>query len=293
MATVVTKPITILHYEDSPTYRDSFKTIAQANRIIVDAVDNVDLLLEKLEEDPRKHKFVVLDARAFLHEGQTSGSESEVNLIKIFLEIDKIAKAQGRIIPFCINTGFADVKLSHAGVVPCEIFEKGDELNLLKYIWESYNGLDDSKLRKQHPGCFEFADTYFDLPNLALLTELLKGDSFESNDIAKRVINLSSLRRLNEHIMDILYIKHLHSPSGVIKSSASRANDIFFHINDSKRVPPEIHGAWTSIYKVASNFGSHTPEEAYKISDYPSANTIIMLTFGLLNIIDWANNLLK
>lgn len=293
MATTTTKPITILHYEDTPSYRDSFKGIAQANRIIVDAVDNVDLLIEKLEEDHRKHKFVVLDARAFLHEGQKTGSESEANLIKIFREIERISNKQQRVIPYCINTGFADVKVSHSEVVNCKIFEKGNEQELINYIWEAYNSSREAILRKNYPDCFEFADAYFDEPNLAILSEILKGDTFKSNSIAIRVMVLATLRRLNEHLMDVIFEKYLNSLFGVIRSKASRANDIFYYIKDKEDVPTQIVGGTINLYKIASEYGSHTPEDAQKIDDYPSNNTIISLTYSFLETVNWAKKLLK
>jgi len=292
MATI-TKPITILHYEDTPSYRDSFKGMAQANRIIVDAVDNVDLLIEKLEEDHKKHKFVVLDARAFLHEGQKAGSESEANLIKIFRELERISYEQQRFLPYCINTGFADVKVSHSEVVNCKIFEKGNEQDLINYIWETYNNSSDAIVRKNYPECFEFADQYFDEPSLAILTEILKGDNFKTNSIANRVMVLATLRRLNEHLIDILFDQYLNSSSGIINSRAGRTKDIFYHIMENEAVPAQIDSGFKSLYRITSEYGSHTPEDAQKILDYPSNHTMVALTYNFLDIVSWAKNLLK
>lgn len=293
MATTITKPITILHYEDSPSYRDSFKGIAQANRIIVDSVDNADLLIEKLDDDHKKHKFVVLDARAYLHEGQTSGSESEANLIKIFREIERISNDQQRFIPYCINTGFADLKVSHGEVVDCKIFEKGNEQELMNHIWETYNNSNDAILRKKYPECFEFADAHFEPSNLGILTSILTDDSFTSNNIASRVMVLASLRRLNEHLMDILFDKHLHRPSNVIRNDASRANDIFNHIKINEGMPSQISGSIINLYKITSNFGNHNPTKPQDIAAYPSSNTIISLTYSFFDILNWANTLLN
>ncbi|SEO65305.1 hypothetical protein SAMN05192574_110137 [Mucilaginibacter gossypiicola] len=292
MATII-KPITILHYEDSPSYRDSFKGIAQANRIIVDAVDNVDLLIEKLEEDHKKHKFVVLDARAFLHEGQKTGSESEANLIKIFREIERISNEQQRFLPYCINTGFADVKVSHSEVVNCEIFEKGNEQALINFIWDTYNNSTEAVLRKNYPDCFEFADAYFDEPNLAILSEILKGDTFKSDSIATRVMVLASLRRLNEHLMDVVFDKYLNNSSGIIQKNSSRSSDVFNYINDKEGILPHIYYPAINLYKVTSNFGSHSPEDAQKIADYPSSNTTISLIHNFLDLVTWAKKLIN
>lgn len=290
---MISKPINILLYEDNPGYRDSFKLAAQKERIITEAYDNADNILEVLEENPRKHKFVVLDARAYLHEGQSQGTESEANLHKIFREIERIGKKQDRIIQYCINTGFAEVKLQYQEVLPCRIFEKGQETELFKYIWDSYNNTDGAIVRHDYPDMFAFVDAYFDDPNTEVLTALLLKKNYESNSIAARVSNLASLRRLVEHAMDIIFANYLNSQPGVVKSQATRVKDIINHLNNNNDVPPHVFGAVINTMKTASNFGSHTPDQAAEIDDYPSNNSIIGLTFGYFDIISWAIKLLR
>jgi hypothetical protein len=287
------KPLNILLYEDNAGYRDSFKLAAQRKRIITESFDNVDTILEALEGNPRKHKFVVLDARAYLHEGQSQGTESEANLHKIFREIQRIAKDQDRVIPYCINTGFAEIKLQYQEVLSCPIFEKGDEENLFKFIWESYNNTDAAKLRTDYPQVFEFADSFFDDPNMEILSSILHNKKYESNGIVDRVENLSKLRRLFEHTMDIVFSDYLNQQNGIIRNRASRGSDILNHLNQNGIVPPQIFGAGVNIQKVSSNYGSHTPEQASNIADYPSSNSVIGLTFGFFEIISWTKKLLQ
>jgi hypothetical protein len=287
------KPINILLYEDNQSYRDSFKLKAQQNRILVDATDNVDELLETLEDNPRKHKFVVLDARAYLHEGQAQGTESEANLHKIFRQIEKIARKQDRVIPFCINTGFAEIKLQYQEVIECPIYEKGNEDQLLQYIWDSYNDTDGAKLRLNYPDLFEFADSYFDDADLEVLFNLLHKNKFESNSIVDRISSLSNLRRLIEHTMDIVFRVHLNNQVGIIRSRSSRASDLINFLNNNGAVPTHIFGNVLNILKTASNYGSHTPEQASKIADYPSNNSIVSLTYGFFEIAQWAKKLVN
>jgi hypothetical protein len=289
----IIKPINILLYEDNPGYRDSFKLAAQKQRIITDAYDNVDNLLEALEDDPRKHKFVVLDARAYLHEGQAHGTESEANLHKIFREIDRIGKMQDRIIPFCINTGFAEIKLQYQEVVQCRIFEKGQENELFQFIWESYKNTDAAILRMNYPDVFEFADAYFENADMEILSSLLLNQRYESNKISDKINNLSNLRRLIEHTMDIIFDRHLAKQSGIVRKNSTRASDIINHLNGHGVVPTHVFGTIVNILKTASNFGSHTPEQATLISDYPSNNLIKGLTYGYFDVIDWAKKLLS
>lgn len=286
------KPIHILLYEDNPGYRDSFKLAAQKERIITEAFDNVDNTLEALEENPRKHQFVVLDARAYLHEGQSEGTESEANLHKIFREIQKIEKKQDRIIPYCINTGFAEVKLQYREVLPCRIFEKGEETALFQHIWESYDSSDVAKLRSEYPDVFEFADRYFDEVNNEVLGSLLKNKNYESNHTATKVNNLSSLRRLTEHTMDIIYNRYLNQQGGIIRGRATRASDVINFLNNQGLTPSQVSGAVINILKTASNYGSHTPEQAEQIAGYPTNNSIIGLTFGFFETINWTKKIL-
>lgn len=289
---VIIKPINILLYEDNPGYRDSFKLAAQKQRIITDTFDNVDNLLETLEGNPRKHKFVVLDARAYLHEGQTQGTESEANLHKIFREITRIGKEQDRIIPYCINTGFAEVRLQYQEVLECRVFEKGHENDLFQYIWESYNNTDSAKLRVAYPQIFEFVDIFFDHADMETLSSLLLNNKYESNAIVDRINNLTNLRRLIEHTMDIIFDQYLGRQGGIVSSKASRSSDIINHLNRIGVVPPQVFGAIVNILRTASSFGSHTPEQATLIVDYPSNNSIKGLTYGFFEVIGWVKKLL-
>jgi hypothetical protein len=287
------KPINILMYEDNVPYSESFKLKAQQKRILVDVTNNVDNLLEALEASPRKHKFVVLDARAYLHEGQIQGTESEANLHKIFKQIDRIAKIQDRVIPYCVNTGFAEIKLQYNEVLECPIYEKGQEEELIDFIWHTYNESGGAKLRQDFPEPFDFADSYFDDADLEVLSKLLHNNAYKSERIADRIDNLTRLRRLVEHTMDIVFNHHLNQQPGVIRNRSSRASDIINHLNGLGVVPPQIFGSVVNILKTASSFGSHTPEQAEKIQDYPTSNSILSLTFGLFEIFIWAKKLLN
>lgn len=282
------KPLHILLYEDNQAYTDSFKLKAQKNRILVDAVNNVDSLFERLEVNPKKYQFIVLDARAFLREGQTSGTESEANLIRIFRDLPKIEAKLGRPIPHAINTGFADVKLSHEKVLECPIFDKGDEERLIKHIWDTFNNSEIGKIKSNFPEFIDFADAYFDVANYEVLVSLLKDDNFSSPAIGKRVTNLAMLRRVTECIMDIVHVEFLDSIGEAVNSRATRLNDIADYLNRREDIPTHIYGIIINIRKTANQYGSHTPEEAERIVDYPSHNVIRGYVWGLTDVIIWA-----
>jgi hypothetical protein len=285
----MTKPINILLLDDKKDYREGFKTRAQQQRILVDAVDNLESLLELLEENRKKYQFVVLDARAFAKEGQHEGSEHESQLFKAFREIKRIEQKYCRYIPFCVNTGFADLKLQYnEEIIGCKVFEKGKEDDLLKYIIEMYNNTDEAKIKSAKPEIFDFTDKYFDDVNNNILLALLKNNSFQANDIAVRVSNLASLRRICEHLADILFDKHLGSPSGLINSKSSRTFDVFSHYKSSGNLPTQVNGAVLNLLTTTSNYGSHNPQQATKLTDYPSSDSITGLTYGLFEAIRWA-----
>jgi hypothetical protein len=287
------KPIDILLYEDKKEYADSFKLIAAKSRIIVHEVNNADSLLETLDENPRKHKFVVLDAKAFLHEGQTAGTESEAPLHKIFREIKRIEAKQKRIIPYCINTGFSEFRLQHAEVLDCPIFEKGNETELLTHVWDTYNNTEQAKLRKDYPDVFEFADQYFDDADAEVLTSLLLHKKYESEQIADIISSLAALRRLCEHSMDIIFSTYLGNQEGIIRNRSSRASDIVNYLNGQSRIPTQIFGTVVNILKTGSNYGSHTPEQATAVADYPGKNTVVGLVHSYFEVAKWCTKLLR
>lgn len=282
------KPITILHYEDKPEYAESFKARAQAQRIIVKKVDNVEDLLAQLNDNPTKYKYVVLDARAFRYEGQAAGTESETYLTKVFVEIERIRKAHDVLLPCCINTGFADLKMKLADTVECPIYDKGDEEKLFADIWDSYNNSQDAILRVHYPEVFDIADSYFDGAAIALLAMLLTNEKYQSTSIGDRVDNLARLRRTMEHLMDKLHSEYLGGAAGIVHSPATRAKDILHYLRGVEHVPIHIFGFAINLLSTASNYGSHNPAEAAAIADYPSGNALKSLTEGMFEVFAWA-----
>lgn len=290
MSTEQAKPIRILLYEDKPDYAASFRLLAQKSRVITEQVDNVDDLLERLKTKPSRYQFLVLDARAYNQEGQQEGTEDEVNLFRIFRELQQLEYEQKLHIPHCINTGFADINLRLGGnVVKCPIFEKGDEQSLLKHIWDTYNDSDHAKIRFAHPEIFGFVDAHFAQADLEVVSNLFKNDKYTSFRIEDRIASLSALRRCAEHLADLLYDGYLGSSPGIIKTQASRLGDVVQYLSDQKDIPVHVHSNLTAIRKIASAYGSHTPQAANAIADYPTHNTIIGLALGLADTFAWAS----
>jgi len=285
------KPINVLLYEDKPDYAGSFKTSAQKQRIIVKIVDNGDELLEVLRDTPRKYQFVVLDARAFMHEGQQSGTEDEMNLLPIIRDLDKFKQEQQVTLPYCINTGFADLKLRLANKVNCPVFEKGNEDKLIQHIWDEYMKTDDAKLLMSHPEIFGLAIDHFDAASYAVLSGLFQNGQHLASGIAERVNNLSSLRRTVEHLMDLVHGNYLGNAVS-ISSAGNRLGEITRFLNDKNDIPVHIFSTITSIRKIAGNYGSHTPNKQKEIDAYPSGELIGGLATSLKDVFIWAKKLI-
>lgn len=285
------KPINVLLYEDKPDYAGSFKTVAQKQRIIVKSVDNGDELLEILKDNPRKYQFVVLDARAYMHEGQAEGTEDEMNLLPIMRDLNELKQKQQIALPYCINTGFADLKLRLSNKVNCPIFEKGNEIELINHIWEEYMKSGDAKLLLAYPEIFELAIENFDDAAYAVISGLFADKKYLASDIACRVNNLSALRRTTEHLMDLINQNYLGN-STPISSPGSRLKEITMFLNDKGDIPVHVFSTITSIRKIAGYFGSHTPNNSEEIEAYPSGELIGGLAMSLKDAFLWAKKII-
>jgi hypothetical protein len=290
--TKLVKPLKVLLYEDKDDYAQSFKTNAQRHRIIVERVDNVDDLLERLEENLKKYHYVILDARAYRHEGQQAGTEHEIYLAKIFQELERLQHKHQTKIFYCINTGFADLKLKIADTVDCPIFEKGEEDKLFAKIIEDYHRTEEAGIDFKFPEIFQFASIYFSAADLEVLYDLFKKEKYCSTAIADRVSNLSNLRRITEHLIDIIHVRYLNGQP-VPSSPGVRLREITDYLNGNNEIPTHIYGIITNIRKTASNYASHTPEQASKIGDYPDANIIEGYAKGLTAVFSWAQSKLN
>lgn len=283
----ISKPISVLLYEDIKVYSDSFKTKARAARIIVNDVDNVEDLMTQVSSNLRKYSFLVLDARAFLKKGQKPGSENEMNIFKIF-DFMKDLNSKGFYIPYCINTGFADVKTQLNNMeVPCEIFEKGNEENLFNFIWDKHNNSDVGKLLAIFPEIFNLAQLHFDDVNFQIIKDLFANDKFKSARIVDRVANLQALRRTTEHLFDIIHQEYLNGTL-IPRTSGSRLGDISKYLYDNNDIPNHLYSFLITVRKVCSEFGSHTPEVAIALPDYPSEFFFYGLAMALNDLYSWA-----
>ncbi len=288
------RPIKVLLYEDKQDYKEAFINKARKARIITDHVDNVDDLFEKIESQPKKYQHLVLDARAYLHEGQQEGTEDEMNLLAILSKLQKLKYEHGIIIPYSINTGFSDLGLRLGQQVDCPIFEKGNETEkLFPHIWTEFEKTESAQLLFEYPEIFGLAFDRFDNVEVDVLSNLFKHKLFTAASISTRVNNLANLRRIMEHLMDVIHRDYLGSAPGIITSPGSRLREITEHIKDQEHFPPHIYGTITGIRKTASEFGSHTPSTPQEIEGYPSSDYITGLAISLKDVFRWAKTKLN
>jgi len=287
------KPIKILLYEDNLVYCEAFKLMARKERIITEHVTNVDDLLDRVKESPKKYQFLVLDARAYMHEDEKEGQEDEMNLITIMQELGKLKYEQGILIPYCINTGFADLKLRMGAKVDCTIFEKGKEKELFDFIWETFAKTELSKLLHLHPAIFDVVFDHFDDADYEVIADMFLHEKYKREQIPDRIDNLNKLRRISEHLMDLVHDRYLGYDPTIVTSPGSRLREIANHLNGNNDIPIHVYGTITSIRKTAGAYGSHTPEQATAMAEYPSGDYIAGLAMSLKDVFAWAKTKLN
>lgn len=294
MTEIKQKPINILLLEDVDVYRGSFKTLAQKERIIVKDFDNVEDILGEIRNYPKKYQFLVLDARAYMQEGQKEGTEDEMNLVRLLTELRDLKHNYGIHIPYCINTGFSDLKLRlRQIVVDCPIFEKGNEKDLFAHIWDTYSKSDRAKLINAYPGIFGFVFDVFADVEAETIADLFIGDKFKSKLVPTRKNNLNCLRGTAEHLIDILHRDFLNGAPNIISTPGRRLGEVADHIWNNQDMPVHVYSVLTAIRKVAGEYGAHNPQTPQQENEYPSEDYITGLALSLRDVFSWAETKLK
>lgn len=293
MTDVKQKPINILLLEDVDVYRGSFKTLAQKERIIVKDFDNVEDILGEIRLNHKTYQFLVLDARAYMQEGQKEGTEDEMNLLRLLTELNDLKYKSGIDIPYCINTGFSDLKLRLGSTVDCPIFEKGNEKALFAHIWDTYSKSDRAKLLNGYPYIFDFVFDRFGDVEAETIADMFTGEKFRAKPIATRKNNLNCLRSTAEHLIDILHKDFLNNQAGIITTQGRRLGEITDYLKNQADMPPHIYSTLTAIRKVAGQYGAHNPANSQLEEEYPSEDFITGLTLSLRDVFSWAKTKLN
>lgn len=146
-------PISVLLFDDKLDYCRQLRLSARNCNIDITYKHSWDNALEELAENHSKYKFVVLDAKSFLREDQTEGTESIDSVIRAMTDIRKLEGQVEHPIPFCINTGYAEYAETFKATT--RVFEKGSDTDkLFKYITDEVNKLPETKVKNDFARVF-------------------------------------------------------------------------------------------------------------------------------------------
>lgn len=287
-------PVQIVLIDDKADFRLSFKSDASRYRLLVKDFNNLQSAVEFLEED-KKTKFVVLDAKCFITEGQVEGEEDDVNfLMRAPLKIKEIAVRQERVIPFCIYTGYTEHKNLYD---ICPVFEKGkDSERLYEYIISEILKEEEYLVRNEYRKYFEdlefckFSKSYQDdFLNCCLRVSKMKDMSYKSTLRDFRPILEGLFFHLNEnfpHILDgNLFEGKDANLSGIITRMGGNQyynKEINKRVYNTKPVMPQHIYELTFFYKnYTSSLAMHYSE------DKVNRNVVLILFHSLLEILSW------
>jgi hypothetical protein len=288
------KAVQIVLIDDKADFRTAFKLDATRHRLIVKDFSNLQSAVEFLEED-KSAKFVVLDAKCFISEGQVEGEEDDRSfLMRAPLRIKEIAARQERVIPFCIYTGYTENKNLHD---ICPVFEKGkDSERLYDYIIREILKEEEYLVRNEYRRYFEelefckFSKSYQDdFLNCCLRVSKMKDMSYKSTLRDFRPILEGLFFHINENFPHILESNLFEGKeanlSGIIKRMGG--NQYYDKENkksvfNSRPVMPQHIYELTLFYKnYTSSLAMHYSEEKV------NRNVVLILFNSLLEILCW------
>jgi hypothetical protein len=283
------KPINVMLVDDTESYCIELAGAARKHRILIQYYDNLETAMEVLSTNP-KFKFVIFDGKCFLKEGQKTGEPDFRFVIGAMLSINKIQQKLQKNIPYCINTGYVEnVEQIQEQAKVFSKSKENDQEKMFSYIWEQFNSSIHGQVKHEYPLVYDFADTYFEADNLDLLISLVSDNNFLKKDAVAINDNLTRLRKINEHLMDIYCDQILIcDPLSIANNAGKRTIQIAQHIYDNENTMPDfILGQIKTIYYTCSSHGAHNTD-GYK----PTNNTVASLTYGLIDIILWMNTIM-
>lgn len=207
----INKPIQVLFLDDESDIRSSMQADAAKKRIILKCFSSLEEGLNELNKN-WSIRFVILDAKGFIHPNQVKGTENDSFALRAHRELDKIIKTQNRYLPYCFFTGHSDLRSTYADVDDFVVFDKnatGVREKLFDHIWNSFHNSEEGMMRNKFSELFEATDLINHSDATKGLISLLK--CIESNDYGSMITNLkgtfSEVRSLQELIYKALNIK--------------------------------------------------------------------------------------
>ncbi len=286
------KPIRVLIIDDDADYTKQLTIPAAKRQILLKSATNWQQGFDIIKGD-NLIRFIILDARCFINETQVAGTESERFLITAIDELKEWQRSNGRFIPFCINTGYADSKkmFDHQ----YNVFSKDDNVEvLLNYVWDEYQKSGIGQFSSQYPEPFEFVSDYFTQENKEVISALFNNNKFLKTGQKDRIDNLGDLRRLYEHFWDIMHIDYLERDINEFPSSDGKRTAKIKDAVNAKITIPKIISNWAdNLYFAASKYGDHNPVDDRQLKLLPSNYAVASFCYGLLDALNWGDHLIK
>ena len=286
------KPIRVLIIDDDADYTKQLTIPAAKRQILLKSATNWQQGFDIIKGD-NLIRFIILDARCFINETQVAGTESERFLITAIDELKEWQRSNGRFIPFCINTGYADSKKMFDQQY--NVFSKDDNFEvLLNYVWDEYQKSGIGQFSSQYPEPFEFVSDYFTQENKEVISALFNNNKFLKTGQKDRIDNLGDLRRLYEHFWDIMHIDYLERDINEFPSSDGKRTAKIKDAVNAKITIPKIISNWAdNLYFAASKYGDHNPVDDRQLKLLPSNYAVASFCYGLLDALNWGDHLIK
>ena len=272
------KPIKALIIDDSTDYTRELTLKAAGRQIILRSSTNWQQGFDLIKAD-KQLQFVILDARCYITETQETGTESERFLVKAIRELEAWMRENNKYIPFCINTGYSDLKHIFEGEY--RLFSKDDNSDtLFEYIWNEYHKSLNGQFSINFPEPALFTEQFFTEENKEKIALLFQNDRFMKPGVEDRRKNLADIRVISEHFWDILAVEYLNEDLKKFKDEPSKRTGLYIYkINngDEKKIPEFIYYWSRTLFDLSSEYAMHNSIGDQTLEQFPTKYLITSL----------------
>jgi hypothetical protein len=269
--------------------------LAQSYNIELICRDNWTDAQKELEDNWNEVAGIILDFKGKRTSASRSHDKSHLTMAIGWL---REQKSKRKYFPVYIYTGFAEEAIE---IYPIDELIRGvydkDRHNFRYVVQEIIKDIEITriiKLEVKYPEPYQMVKEFFSEPNKEFFIKLFINDNFLSTTIEQRIENLINLRRLHEHLWDIICEHYLFKDlDDFIAEPGKRTKQIRELVNgDAKIIPSFIYSWSNNLYNLASSYGDHNPINDPKFDNLPSIFVIANLCYGLLEAMVWCNQLI-
>lgn len=289
MTTKTARIFNILAIDDDADVLKSLEASAREHSIRLTSVNSLEGA-QKLINEGHSFQGFIFDVVCNTYKDQTNPKEDFISKALDY------AKKNFQAYPRAIITGYSNHYEGLSTYYSEEkIFEKGNVpaiTEMFKWFRKEIENLKETKIKEKYPEVWEvfILKLLSDEIEKELLETLMQMDNHNLTTIKD---NLARIRRIFESIYieiskrrdDIIPVKMLRGERGELRVSA-----IINHLKDNGYIDGVITDFSFTIWKVASDNGSHAP---YENPDYmPTKYTVQSLTYALLDVLLWMKSIL-